>query len=304
MRGVVQSRIKLSNVEIGPERLLGLSTTDMLVAETSFRLARLGVASMAAGAIKRCVQLMMRYGTRRQIATGPISEHPVFRAVLGDAYAATKILDRLTLLIADSMDAKREIPAELYFVCKALAPEYLFAAADGLVQWLGNRGYLEANEAPQILRDARGLRIFEGPTETMRGHLGSMWRNQDGLRTFMSRSSEVIAGQLAAAAEELWDTPRHPSMSIGQYTYARHAAIGEVVADAVAWWIADTQSTDEGTIEWARRRFEAARRRGAFFISRALLDISRIPSEMSDSIGDVFQTLPGEEWSMDPLLQP
>ncbi|MGD1922458.1 MAG: phosphopantetheine-binding protein, partial [Pleurocapsa sp.] len=46
-------------------------------------------------------------------------------------------------------------------------------AADSLVQFLGGRGYVESNLAPQRLRDARVLRIFEGPTETLNMFLGS-----------------------------------------------------------------------------------------------------------------------------------
>ena len=38
---------------------------------------------------------------------------------------------------------------------------------------LGGRGYIENNIAPQLLRDARILRIFEGPTETLSMFFGS-----------------------------------------------------------------------------------------------------------------------------------
>ncbi|MEN9578019.1 MAG: hypothetical protein RJA70_1028 [Pseudomonadota bacterium] len=306
MRGIVQSSVHFSNVDVGADHLLGDATADLLVAEASFRMARFGIAIAATGAIKRCLQLMLRYSTRRNIATGSLSDHPLFLAALSDGYAAAKILDRLTLLLADELDAERDVPGELFVVCKALAPEYLCAAADALVQWLGGRGYVEANEAPQLLRDARLLRIFEGPTETMRSHLGSLWHHHGSLRQFLGRpgGNVAIAAQITAAAEELWTTPRHPSLSVGQYTSARYGAIGEVVADGVAWWLSDTPSTDEAIKEWARRRFEAARQRAAHTLSNALFGFARLPAELSADIGDIAQTLPGEDWRCDPLLQP
>jgi alkylation response protein AidB-like acyl-CoA dehydrogenase len=306
MRGIVQSRMHFSNVEVDANRLLGESNADMLVAEMSFRTARFGIAIAATGAIKRCVQLMLRYGTRRSIATGMLSDHPLFRSALSDAYASAKVLERLTLLIATELDAGLEVPAELFFVCKALGPEYLFSAADSLMQWLGGRGYVEANEAPQILRDARLLRIFEGPTETIRGHLGSLWRHRGGLREFLCRpgGNELIVAEIVSASDELFGTPRDPSMNVGQYTCARYGAIGELVAEGVAWWLSDANGVDESINRWAKRRFETARQRGVLAIGGAMSNLTDLAAELSASIGDVVQSLPGEEWSVDPLLQP
>lgn len=305
MRGIVQSRAHFDDVDVAAERLLGDATADMFVAEASFRMARLGIAIAATGAIKRCAQLLLRYATRRSIATGSLAEHPLFRAALNDCYNSAKVLDRLTSLIADELDAGRSPPGELFFVCKALGPEYLHTAADALVQWLGGRGYIDANEAPQLLRDARLLRIFEGPTETMRGHLGSLWQHHGSLRELLFRPGDgaSIAAEIAAGAEELWTTPRHPSMDVGQYTAARYGAIGELVADGIAWWLLAVPATDPAGPEWARRRFEASRRRGVQAISNRLLPLASLPDELAADIGDITQTLPGEEWACDPLLR-
>lgn len=305
MRGIVQSRVHFSNVELEADRLLGDSAHDMLVAESSFRMARFGVAIAATGAMKRCLQLLLRYAGHRQIATGALAGHPLFRATLGDTHAAVQVLDALTLLMGTELDAERTLPAELFFVCKALGPEYLFEAADALMQWLGGRGYVEANEAPQLLRDARLLRIFEGPTETMRSHIGSLWRHHEDLRAFLgSRSpNTLIAQRISAVADELWAAARHPSLSVGQYTAARYCAIGEVVADGVAWWTAATLCSDESTHEWAKRRFEATSQRVLQTLTRPVLPTADLARTVAVDIGDVWQQLPGEDWLIDPLLR-
>jgi alkylation response protein AidB-like acyl-CoA dehydrogenase len=53
-------------------------------------------------------------------------------------------------------------------IAKITGADYLWEAADSLVQMLGGRGYMETNLAPQILRDARVLRIGEGPNESLK----------------------------------------------------------------------------------------------------------------------------------------
>jgi alkylation response protein AidB-like acyl-CoA dehydrogenase len=53
------------------------------------------------------------------------------------------------------------VPLEAFVAVKMQSSEFLWQAADRLVQILGSRGYDEANVAPQILRDARVFRIFD-----------------------------------------------------------------------------------------------------------------------------------------------
>jgi alkylation response protein AidB-like acyl-CoA dehydrogenase len=71
------------------------------------------------------------------------------------------------------LDAGELLDDEAYLACKIAGPEWLWGTVDHTMQALGGRGYCESNIVPQILRDARLLRIFEGPTETLEMFLGS-----------------------------------------------------------------------------------------------------------------------------------
>ena len=75
--------------------------------------------------------------------------------------------------IATALDFGEAVPTEAFLACKVIGSEYLWKAADTLVQVLGGRGYVETNIAPQILRDARSFLLSEGPTETLLMYLGS-----------------------------------------------------------------------------------------------------------------------------------
>ena len=69
--------------------------------------------------------------------------------------------------IAAALDAGREVDAELFAVAKVAGSEFAWDSTDRLMQGLGSRGYDEANGVPQILRDARVTRIFEGASEPL-----------------------------------------------------------------------------------------------------------------------------------------
>jgi hypothetical protein len=196
----------------------------------------------------------------------------------------------------------------MFFVCKILGPEYLWFAADNLVQWLGGRGYLESNEAPQLLRDARLFRIFEGPTETMKVQLGSMWQSGTGeLRKFLLAlpGSEAVVPRIQEACDEIWATPSPPGLSLGQHAFSRRHAIGALVAEGVAWTLLEHPASPSRLCARAQRNFQELRRAEVYRTSgAALLELDAAGQKLAADIGDVVQTLPGEDWVYDDLLAP
>ncbi len=308
MRAIVQNRIRFEDVRVEAPRLLGSPDGNFEVAEHTFQMARLGLAIAATGAIKRCAQLLVRYGSRRKIWTGPLGKNTVFCGALRAILDAVEVLTRLCSVVTEALDQERPVPAEMFFVCKILGPEYLWFAADNLVQWLGGRGYLESNEAPQILRDARLFRIFEGPTETMKVQLGSMWQSGTGeLREFLSAlpGGEEVVPRIQEACDEIWATPSPPGLSLGQHAFSRRHAIGALVAEGVAWALLADPASPSGLVARAQRNFQELRRAEVYRASgAALLDLDAAGQKLASDIGDVVQTLPGEDWVYDDLLAP
>src|SRR5262249_48144261 len=147
---------------------------------------RLPIAVAAIGAMKRCVQLIYRYAHVREVLTGRLLENPVAILYCKEIIFQIAQLEALIYHIATLMDAQQAPPIEVFHVAKIMAPECLWQAVDRLIQLLGGRGYTENNIAPRILRDARVLRIFEGPTEVLEAHLGARVFNQsDDLERFL-----------------------------------------------------------------------------------------------------------------------
>jgi alkylation response protein AidB-like acyl-CoA dehydrogenase len=133
----------------------------MDAAQDAMIFTRLAIGAMSVGGMKRCLQLMHRYATRRSIATGSLIDNPVTLARLSDLTAATTALETLVARISELLDQGCSVPVEAFIACKTSGPEFLWKAVDSLVQLLGGRGYIETNIAPQLLRDARIFRIFE-----------------------------------------------------------------------------------------------------------------------------------------------
>ncbi|WP_437308059.1 acyl-CoA dehydrogenase family protein [Sorangium sp. So ce388] len=316
MRGMVQSKIHLRDVHVERSQLLGNLDDGVLVGVDSMMLTRFALGACAVGSMKRCLQLMNRFATRRSIGAGRLSDNPIYCTYLGELVAKTAAADALLYTVADLLDSDSAVPLEAFVACKMVSSEFLWEAADRLVQVLGSRGYDEANLAPQILRDARVFRIFEGTTEVLADFLGSrgLVEESSGVYGFLRNelASPEVADKVASCLSELRVaalSPRAPTTGSVSHSW-RCALAGDVVA--WAFLVASLNRRPSGTqphiIEWARVALDAA-------IGRALTrrpDESALssPSELSAAIsrydgeiGVVEQSLAGECREFDPLLR-
>jgi acyl carrier protein len=292
----------------------------MEVGRDAMLFSRLGIGGMCIGAMKRCAQQMGRYASRREIASGRLADHAVSVARLQDLTASIFAAESLVYAIAARLDGGNEVPVEAYIACKTTGSELLGIAADGLVQMLGGRGYIESNGAPQILRDARVLRILEGPTETLYSHLGaSVGQKNCATTRFISEAlarpdlaadlTQTVARIKAAAAQR--EGLFASAAALSQWLDYR---IGELAANA--FLLAASESRQAGAphdsaahaIAWARARYTAVSTevladidgRAPYSASTALL---RQIDGYVDAIGDVEQALPGENDKLDPVLR-
>ena len=277
---------------------------------------RLAIGAACVGGMKRCVQLLLRYAERREIATGRLRDNPVLRHRIGELGAATAAVEGLVMHIAAALDRGESVPLDAYIVCKTAGPEWFWRAADDLVQFLGGRGYIETNIAPQLLRDARVTRILEGPTEPLLMFLGSRVLNDAAdFEQFLSADlgAAEIYRALAAAAEEIAALAER-----GPFTARTDAQrwacmlTGELATDAVLFAV--LQRADDGSDgatlrhRWAERRFAAAvvnarERCGEHAVAPDAAGLDELRDTYAAQIGDIEQTLAGEEHARDTLLQ-
>ncbi|WP_309242595.1 AMP-binding protein [Limnofasciculus baicalensis] len=320
MRGMIQNTVYFEDVQVSPENLLGEAGKGMNAAQDAMMYGRLAIAASSIGGMKRCAQLMLRYATARTISTGRLLDNPTTLTRVSNLTAAITATETLISQVARFLDEGIVVPVDAYVVCKIAGPEFLWQAADQLVQLLGGRGYIETNIAPQILRDARILRIFEGPTETLTMFLGSRVINSSTeLEQFLGErlGAKQIAERLKAAAEEISQRSRGDSATFSDNTTAirwSYSLTGEVALYAVLWAGVQAQIKQNPSpqlhraLEWTKLNFEQT-------LAKALTgtpaeSVVMTPNQTTDlvssyieTIGDLEQTLAGEDHELDSLLK-
>ena len=205
MRGMLQNTVHLDGVHASPDTVLGEVGGGMLVVRDTLLHARFGVAAMCLGGIKRALQLSHRYASRRKEASGRLLDHPATRSRLGAMAASGAALDAYLAVIAESLDAGVALADDAFIVCKTAGPELLWSAVDDALQLLGGRGYIESNPVAQLFRDARLLRIVEGPTEPLLVHLGTRaMRDPAAQRTLLAErlGAPDVADRVGRAAQQ------------------------------------------------------------------------------------------------------
>ncbi|KVN65215.1 AMP-binding protein [Burkholderia stagnalis] len=317
VRGMIQNSLHLDHARISDAYRLGDVGQGMLVAQHAMNIARLGIAAVSVGGMKRCAQLMHRYGARRQIGTGLLLDNPLSRLRLGELRHRIDGLDALVEHLAAELDLGVALPEDCLLISKILGSELLSQSADEMMQFLGGRGYIETNLAPQIFRDARLTRIFEGPTETLLVHLGSRLLNgSDDLLRYLE--SALGAGVLARELRQLGERLSEDGLAnASKLDGAAHAAVWvNYWLGTVAQWglllavierAAAQQRIDDGALRWVQNQYERAIETAQRQVGlRAALSTS---AELNDwaartglEIGAIEQTIPGASQLVDPLL--
>lgn len=310
MRGMIQNTVRLDGVIAQADQVLGEPDHGMAVAQDTMCYGRLAIAALCVGAMKTSYQLMLRYAGRREISTGPLLANPHARDVLTDTMRAILALERLVRGVAARVDAGARVAPELLAACKCLSTEWLGVTIDRTLQLAGGRGYIETNLIPQIFRDARIFRIFEGPTEALHHFLGAT----------AARAPEALRAHLSAELRDEAAVARHFDAVLAAARVAaeagagdahwRHQATGAYLAELVLYAAGVAQAGDDAAARaWFDARLDAARRT----LDGAPARLARMAS--ADALRDYGAALDGEigvdrrraaqpAFECDPLLAP
>ena len=311
MRGVVQGEVAFRDVLVDRDHVVGEPKRGLEVGVDSMSWSRFAIASTCVGTLRRSVQLLERFGSRREIATGRLVDHPVTRIALGLATVRIAACEALLEAIADALDAGREVDAELFAIAKVAGSEFAWDSSDRLMQGLGSRGYDEANGIPQIVRDARVTRIFEGASEPLFAFVGAaaLVPSSDlyrALRDELKAPAEAEALGVAVTRLRARTLGGEPLSRDWQCALAGHAAMWAVLVAALG--ARPGGSLRERARAWARAELAAACVEAAggvpeeaFLPASAELDAAI--ATVLDPIGNVEQKLPAERWELDPLLR-
>lgn len=318
LRSSIQNSLSLDDVAVGPEQLLGELGRGMEVAEDTLTAGRLCISALCIGGLKRCFQLLTRYAGRRSISSGLLLTNPLALSNLGEIAGLIGAVEALKDQIVSRLEANLPVPPEIPMAAKVIGTEALIWAAGQLVQFLGGRGYMENNIAPRILRDARGLSITEGPNEPLTTQVGRKARHTRAISDYLRSCPEGdgLADLLATSCQEISDRCLAKSSPLPDRSSAQlwtDVLSGQVASDLLllaAVREANLQSPSARSNrvrEWAKSRLARTMERARKGTPEERLiptpdDIAELSEIHTIAIGDIEQTLAGEEQALDSLL--
>lgn len=240
LRSIVQNEVGFRAVRVRADEVLGAVGKGLDVANSAMKMGRLGIGAMSVGVMKRCLLTMGTYALRRTIADRRLLDRHAVAAALRDMGRRIDLLEAALNRIAGMLDDGLDVPEALSLAMKIVAPELAWTMADAAVQMLGGRGYEEANGIARLFRDVRVLRIFEGPTESLRAYLGTTALFS--ARTMESELARVIddAPALAEATRDIAAWAARTRAFMAEAVPAKDArlfveAIALPLGELVAW---------------------------------------------------------------------
>ena len=318
VRGIMQNTLYFDDVAVSPLNLLGEVNKGMDVAEEAMLIAHLCMGAVSLGGMKRCAQLMLRYAKRRQVSTGSLLDSPTIGAVFSELTIKITLLQTLLDQLATIMDEGDYPAKEVGMMTKIVSTDYLWQAADDLVETLGGRGYMENNIAPQILRDARMLRIGEGANDIMTITVGRRVFHSEELHHFLSKrlGDESMSNQLKEVFQEVQNrclssekfTDRSSALSWSYSLIGKVSILGILLATANSTARYAPSESLNRAIKWAELQFETTKNKAlqGFLVESFMLKTEQTEKTVNDyisSIGDVEQRPPGIEDGLDTLLR-
>jgi hypothetical protein len=177
IRGIMNGVLKLNNVKVPKENLIGKPGEGLRIALTTLNTGRLGMPASSTGGAKLMVKEMETWINERIQWGVPIGKHQAIAKYCSKIASTTMAMEAMVWLTSSwadrgNADIRLEAAAAKYF-----CTEQSNAMVDDFVQVRGGRGFETAESlhargdrpvaAERWLRDSRIGRIFEGSTQVM-----------------------------------------------------------------------------------------------------------------------------------------
>ena len=154
-------------VRVPVSNTLGGEGAGFLIAQKRLGPGRIHHVMRWLGQMQRAFDLMCEYSLQRETSTGPLSDKQTIQNWIADSYAEIQACRFMTLDAAHKIDAGDEARVEVSAI-KFFAAKVLNDVIDRAVQVHGARGLTDETPLANMLMQARGGRIYDGPDEVHR----------------------------------------------------------------------------------------------------------------------------------------
>jgi hypothetical protein len=173
LTGSTTAALRLDDVPIGADRLVGEPGRGMAIALSALDSGRLGISAVAVGLAQSALDVAIRYAREREAFGRPIVEHQGLAFVLADMAAAVESARATYLVAARRKDAGKPYSRQAS-IAKLVATDAAMKVTTDAVQVLGGAGYTRDHPAERYMREAKVMQIFEGTNQIQRMVIGRL----------------------------------------------------------------------------------------------------------------------------------
>jgi len=164
IRGSTTNPIKLDNVRVPKENLIGQDGRGFLIAMKTLDAGRLGLGAACIGAAKELLELSTKFAKERKQFDVPIAQFEAIQFMLAEMATLIYAMESIVYRTAADYDAGKPISRQAAIV-KLFCSEAVDKIVDMAVQIHGGMGYSRELPIERFYRDSRINRIFEGTSE-------------------------------------------------------------------------------------------------------------------------------------------
>jgi cyclohexanecarboxyl-CoA dehydrogenase len=168
LRGWSLGHLRFDRVRVGKDGVLGALGDGRRIFDTHFSGWRLMMALVCLGAATAAIRETMTRTRRRTVGRMSLASVPSVISRLGTAAAEVQAATAWCFSLLERIDQDGEdIDVAACSAAKALATDASYRAVDIALQLHGSDGYTRHTPMEKRLRDIRGLRIADGPNDTL-----------------------------------------------------------------------------------------------------------------------------------------
>ena len=171
LRGNDLRRLHFNDVRVPAENVLGEPGEGFKIAMQVLNNGRIGLGTGSVGATKKLLDLGIDHVKERRQFGRPLAEFELVQEKVAWMVSYLFGLESMCYLTCGLVDQGIEDYSLESAICKVSGTEFLWYAANRVLQLKGGEGYMRTEPYDKILRDIRIFPIFEGANDVMRAFI-------------------------------------------------------------------------------------------------------------------------------------
>ncbi|MGZ5308780.1 MAG: acyl-CoA dehydrogenase family protein, partial [Solirubrobacterales bacterium] len=186
LRGNDLRRLYFKDVRVPPENVLGEPGDGFRIAMQILNNGRIGLGTGAVGGAKKLLDLGIDHVKEREQFGRPLADFELVQDKIGWLVSYLFGLESMCYLTCGLVDSGVPDYSLESAICKVSGTEFLWYAANRVLQLRGGEGYMRTEPYEKVLRDTRIYPIFEGANDVMRSFIAL-----SGIKPLGERLSEL-----------------------------------------------------------------------------------------------------------------